>query len=290
MGHSKRTKQGKKGHQKQTKRNKKQIQKSYDDIPFESYWEPSYAMFQTFERLLSTWEANCDSIPRMISILTAYEKSHHMHGDADNQISTQGVVVSNTPSSIPNPPYRDLKELSTYISLATDYVPKNIPLQKCLGSADYTLSVKPVYTESLNQTQPDGPKPYHYILRTTRLHQTTSTITLRTVALGRICYKGQPTFWFLAWELRGNLFALRSDTVAPDELLFEDLDDDDLDTPDVETIPAVLLPEFDKLSSKAVYLGKTALLGGDKVLGALATEDGYQVLQVTGWDSELVSA
>jgi hypothetical protein len=284
MGHSKRTKQGKKGHRKQTKRNKKQIQKSYGNVPSESYMPTT--TWSDIDRILSTWEPHGNSIPRMISILTTYEKSHHMHGDADNQISTQGVVDSNTPSSIPNPPRRDLEELSACIALALDY----IPLQQCFGSADYTLSVMPIYTGSLNPTQPNEPKPYHCMLRTTRLHQTTSTITLRTVPLGRIFYKGQPTFWLLAWELRGNLFALRSDRVELGELPFEDLDDDDLGTPDVEMIPVVLLPEFDELSSKAVYLGKTALLGGDKVLGGLATKDGYQLLRVTGWDSEPVTA
>jgi hypothetical protein len=88
--------------------------------------------------------------------------------------------------------------------------------------------------------------------------------------------------------LRGNLFALRSDIVAEEELQFKEMDDGDLGELTMEKSPAVLLPELEKWSSKAVYLGKISLLGEKEV--DLATKGGYRVLQVTGWESDLVSS
>jgi hypothetical protein len=230
----------------------------------------------TFETFLAAF----DCIPMMLSIFTAYEKSHV---SANNQ----GEEDSDTPPSIPNPTHLSLDKLDAAINSAINY----IPLQKSLGSADYNLSIMHVYPESLNTAQPyeHGPKSYHPLLRTTRLHQATSTITLRTVVLGRIYYKDYPTSWICVWELRGNLFALRSDIVSAEELEFKEMDDGDVGEPSMEKSPAVFLPEFEKWSSKAVYLGKTALLGEKEVLGGLGTKGGYRVLQVTRWESDLVS-
>ena len=187
---------------------------------------------------------------------------------------------------MPNPTHLSLNKLDVAISLAIN----DIPLQKSLGLADYALTIMPVCPESLNTPQPyeHGPRAYHPLLRTTRLYQATSTITLRTVVLGRIHYKDNPTYWIVVWELRGNLFALRSDIVAEEELQFKEMDDGDLGEPTMEKSPAVLLPELEKWSSKAVYLGKTSLLGEKEV--DLATKGGYRVLQVTGWESDLVSS
>jgi hypothetical protein len=78
---------------------------------------------------------------------------------------------------------------------------------------------------------------------------------------------------------------LRSDVIAPDELLVKN--DEDRDDSDLETIPAVSLPEFEKTLSKAVYLGKTDILEWRGYPGGFA-EGGYRNLQVTEWESVLV--
>jgi hypothetical protein len=118
----------------------------------------------------------CDRLPEILSIFTAY------HADASNQVED-----SDTPPFMPNPTHLSLNKLDVAISLAIN----DIPLQKSLGLADYALTIMPVCPESLNTPQPyeHGPRAYHPLLRTTRLYQATSTITLRTVVLGRIHYK-----------------------------------------------------------------------------------------------------
>lgn len=88
-------------------------------------------------------------------------------------------------------------------------------------------------------------------------------------------------------ELRGKLFALRSDVIAPDELLVKN--DEDHDNADLETIPAASLPEFEKTVSKAVYLGKLGILEWRGYPGGFV-EGGYRTLQVTEWESVLVNA
>ncbi|KAN0066873.1 hypothetical protein V8E54_015045 [Elaphomyces granulatus] len=260
MGHSKRTQQGK----------AKMTVESEESL---------ISNFQAGPSHLKMFLAPSDHIPEILSILTAYEKNH---ADVNNQVED-----SDTPSSIPNPTNLSLYKLDGAI---TSVLGGGVPLQKSLGSADYALSIMHIEPESLNSLQPyeNGPKVYNRLLRTTRLYQATSTITLRTVALGRIKYKGRLTSWIVVWELRGNLFALRSDIVSEEELQFKEMDDDDLEA-SMEKLPPVLLPELEKWSSKAVYLGKTSLLGEKEVLGGLATKGGYRVLQVTGWESDLVS-
>jgi hypothetical protein len=130
---------------------------------------------------------------------------------------------------------------------------------------------------------------YHHLLRLTHLHYTSSTTALRTVALGRILYREKPTSWIVVMEIQhGDLYALRSNTVAPEELLDESDDtDDELDAIDQKTAAAVVLPEFDIKSWKAVWIGNTTILDVKHVVGAV-TNGGYQALMVEGWDSVTV--
>jgi hypothetical protein len=110
-------------------------------------------------------------------------------------------------------------------------------------------------------------------------------MTLRTVTLGRIWFCHHPTSWVVVMELRGELFALRSDVVAPKELLFTtngEVDDDEF-----ETIPAAPLPLFEKTGAKAVHLGNVKILDPTDTL----TSEGYVPLpSVTTWESSLVDA
>ena len=117
-----------------------------------------------------------------------------------------------------NPSFFTLQTLPTLtlkslplIALVDDY----IPLQKSLGSADYTLSIIP---DVLSTTNPwinqmdmdrslppsplDHPAPNH-------LNNYSSHCLLSAGSVTR-----QSTSWILVWELRGNIVALRSDIVA----------------------------------------------------------------------------
>ena len=137
---------------------------------------------------------------------------------------------------------------------------------------------------------------YHCLLRTTRLHEAKSTTTLRTIALGRICFEDQPTSWIVVLELRGQLFALRSDSIAQEELLVKD--DEDCDDKDPESIPAASLPKFEEplLKATAVFLGgteileETEILEGRKPAGSDPGDGGRILQQVTEGESGLVDA
>jgi hypothetical protein len=87
-------------------------------------------------------------------------------------------------------------------------------------------------------------------------------------------------------ELRGSLFALRSDVIASEELLVED--DEDFDDMELETVSVVPLPEFEATASKAIYLGRIDILDGVDYSGA-SVHTGYASLPVTRWESVLVN-
>jgi len=194
--------------------------------------------------------------------------------------------ISDTPSNIPNPTVNKLEDLSIGLNFYNFY-PHDYPYLPLLtlGAPDYTLSILPIYPQSLNSA-PSSQGYYHHLLRLTRLRYASSTTTLRTVALGRILYRKKPTYWIVVMEiLHGNLYALRSDTVAPEELLVES--DDELEAIDLEMIAAVMVPEFDNKSWKAVLLGNTTILDVNRIAGVVA-KGGYKALMVKGWDSILV--
>jgi len=84
-------------------------------------------------------------------------------------------------------------------------------------------------------------------------------------------------------ELRGELFALRSDVVAPKELLFAV--NGELDDEEFETIPAAPLPVFEKTGTKAVHLGNIKILDPSDT----STSNGYVILpSITNWESSVV--
>ena len=165
-----------------------------------------------------------------------------------------------------------------------------LPLPTLGATNDYTLSIQPIYPQSLNSA-PLSPGYYHHLLRLTRLHYAASTTTLRTVALGRILHREKPTSWIVVMEIQhGNLYALRSNTVAPEELLDESDDtDDELDAIGRKTAAAVALPGFDNKSWKAVLIGNTTILDAKHIVGGV-TNGGYQALMVEGWDSVTVDS
>jgi hypothetical protein len=88
-------------------------------------------------------------------------------------------------------------------------------------------------------------------------------------------------------ELRGNLFALRSDVIAPEELLVEG--NEGCDDMELEIISAVPLPEFDTTVSKAVYLGGIGVLDGVDYPG-VTVHTGYANLPVAKWESVPIDA
>ncbi|KUJ19300.1 uncharacterized protein LY89DRAFT_667276 [Mollisia scopiformis] len=195
--------------------------------------------------------------------------------------------ISDTPPNVPNPTFHKLQNLIVGLNFYNFYSHDHpyFPLPP-LGATDYTLSIQPIYPQSLN-SDPLSPGYYHHLLRLTRLHYASSTTTLRTVALGRILYLEKPTYWIVVMDIQhGNLYALRSDTVALEELLVES--DDQRDNIDWKTIPAAELPEFDNKSWKAVLLGDTTILDGNRIVGGDTAKGGYQALIVEDWDSVTV--
>lgn len=198
--------------------------------------------------------------------------------------------ITDTPLHYRNPSLHDLEQLSAAIDLYGCYTSGKLSLHKAIASQNsvpYLLAVHPVYPESLNTSlageQAAG--SYHSLLRTTLLHQPDSTITLRTVALGRIWFCLHPTSWVVVMGLRGELFALRSDVVAPKELLWTI--NGEGDGAEIERIPAAPLPVFEKTGAKAVYLGNIKILDPSD----LSISDGFVLLpSVTNWESSLVDA
>jgi hypothetical protein len=198
--------------------------------------------------------------------------------------------ITDTPLHYRNPSLHDLEQLSAAIDLYGCYTSGKLSLHKAItsqNSVPYLLAVHPVYPESLNTSlageQAAG--SYHSLLRTTLLHQPDSTITLRTVALGRIWFCLHPTSWVVVMGLRGELFALRSDVVAPKELLWTI--NGEGDGAEIERIPAAPLPVFEKTGAKAVYLGNIKILDPSD----LSISDGFVLLpSVTNWESSLVDA
>jgi hypothetical protein len=204
--------------------------------------------------------------------------------------ATLTTPISDTPSTIPNPKVSSLEVLSVGINFYNFFRHDfpYLPLPTIGATNDYTLSIQPIYPQSLNPAMLST-EYYHHLLRLTHLHYTSSTTALRTVALGRILYREKPTSWIVVMEIQhGDLYALRSNTVAPEELLDESDDtDDELDAIDQKTAAAVVLPEFDIKSWKAVWIGNTTILDVKHVVGAV-TNGGYQALMVEGWDSVTV--
>lgn len=85
--------------------------------------------------------------------------------------------------------------------------------------------------------------------------------------------------------LRGELFALRSDVVAPKELLLTIVGEGD--DAEIVRVPAAPLPVFEKTGAKAVYLGNIKILDPSDI----STSDGCVLLpSVTKWESSLVDA
>jgi hypothetical protein len=195
---------------------------------------------------------------------------------------------TDTFSHYQNPSLHDLEQLSTAIDLYRCFTSGKLSLHKAIpsqNSVPYLLAIHPVNPESLNPSPPGEKGAYHSLLRTTRLHQPVGTMTLRTIALGRIWFCHHPTSWVVVMELRGELFALRSDVVAPEELLFTI--NGELDEAEFERIPAAPLPVFEKAGLKAVHLGNIKILNPSD----LSTSDGYMSLpSVTNWESTLVDA
>jgi hypothetical protein len=74
--------------------------------------------------------------------------------------------ISDTPSPHPNPSLTDLGMLSVAINYYRCFTSGHLPLQKSLSSASYTLSIQPVYPESLNTTPPGSQEfsTFHYQL------------------------------------------------------------------------------------------------------------------------------
>ncbi len=202
--------------------------------------------------------------------------------------TTFRASITDTPSRLRNPSLHNLEQLSAAVDLYRCYNSGKLSLHKAIASQSsvpYLLAFHPVYPESLNTSLPgeQAAGSYHSLLRTTVLHQPDSTVTLRTVALGRIWFCLHPTSWVVVMEVQGELFALRSDVVAREELLFTIYGEGD--DAELETIPAAPLPMFEKTGAKAVHLGNIKILDPSDI----SKSDGYVILpSVTNWESSLV--
>ncbi|PVH75451.1 hypothetical protein DL98DRAFT_575051 [Cadophora sp. DSE1049] len=222
-----------------------------------------------------------------------------MTDGADDDIAPKlmslNVTSSETPkkSGLPKPSILKLNALDIALSLYKFYAPDpyRLPLRP-LGS-DYVLSIQPVCPKSLSSTPSAIPTPrqyYHHLLRTTLLYSGDTPETLRTICIGHIYYKTEPTYWVVVIDLEhGQLFALRSDYIDDyeripdeDEDTDEDMDMNELDDP--KLMRTVDLLVFDAQSLKAVRLGDTRFLEADLD----GPSEQYQPLSIDRFESSLV--
>ncbi|KAH8769760.1 hypothetical protein BGZ57DRAFT_856111 [Hyaloscypha finlandica] len=83
--------------------------------------------------------------------------------------ATSTTSISDTPSNIPNPTVNKLEDLSIGLNFYNFY-PHDYPYLPLLtlGAPDYTLSILPIYPQSLDSA-PSSQGYYHHLLRLTRL-------------------------------------------------------------------------------------------------------------------------
>ena len=149
--------------------------------------------------------------------------------------------------------------------------------------AEYALGMNILVLQSLRSTPaPTLRSFYQLMLRYTRLKSASSSTstTLRTVALGRIFRNEEPTYWVVVMEIQnGLLFALKSDYVSVQEVIKDDPDKEHYS----DAVDGVGIPELDDTPWKAALLGDTTLLDVD--VERAATDHRCTMLDVVDWDS-----